>query len=83
MATIPSTTLTSQPVTALLDFVLPYRNGLFRRIKNISNKSHMHQQAIEANLIEFSESKGIDMTIVRAAMERYYHKPENCSPSDP
>lgn len=47
------------------------RNGLFHRIKTISNKANTFQRVIEADLIEFSESKGIDMTRVRAAMKQY------------
>lgn len=50
------------------------RDRLFHRIKTISNTANMLQWAIEADLTEFSESKGIDMTNVRVAMKQYNHE---------
>lgn len=47
------------------------REKLFFRIKSISNKAKMLQGAIEANLIEYSESVGVDMSRVRADIEKY------------
>lgn len=42
------------------------RNELFHRIKNISYQAKMLQEAIEADLITYSESVGKDMSHVRA-----------------
>lgn len=47
---------------------------LLRRIKEISNKAREFQLAIEYDLIEFSESVGVDMSRVRAAIEQYYQE---------
>jgi len=50
----------------------PNRVQLFLRIKDISSKARELQQAIENDLIEFSESVGVDMSRVRAVMEQLY-----------
>lgn len=41
------------------------RENLFQRIKAISNKSNTLQKTIEADLIKFSESVGLDMSRIR------------------
>lgn len=50
------------------------RDGLFHRIKAISNTANMLQRAIEADLIDFSESKGMDMSRIRATMKQYCYE---------
>jgi len=50
------------------------RDGLFHRIKTISNKANMLQRAIETDLLEFSELKGIDTSRVRVAIKQYIHE---------
>lgn len=54
--------------------VTSIRDRLFHRIKTISNKAIMLQRAIEADLIEFSESVGMDMSRVRTAIKQYFHE---------
>lgn len=50
------------------------RDRLFHRIKTISDKAKVLQGAIEADLIEFSESVGKDMSTVRAYIKQYSHE---------
>ena len=50
------------------------RAQLLRRIKNISNKAKTLQRDIENDLIEFSESVGVDMSRVRTVMKQFYHE---------
>jgi hypothetical protein len=45
------------------------KDKLFHRIKTISNNAEMLQRTIEDDLIEFSESVGVDMSRVRAAIK--------------
>lgn len=47
-------------------------NELFNRIKALTLKAHKLQILIELDLIEYSEKKGIDMTKVKDAMNKYY-----------
>lgn len=47
---------------------------LLRRIKEITNKARKLQLAIEYDLIEFSESVGIDMSRVRSVMKQLYQE---------
>lgn len=47
-------------------------HNLFHRIKNITEKAHTLLQSIEADLIDFSSSNGLDMSGVRAVMQKYY-----------
>ncbi|MEC7262447.1 MAG: hypothetical protein VXW38_01830 [Bacteroidota bacterium] len=49
-----------------------YFNKLFNRIKALTLKAHKLQISIELDLIEYSEKKGIDMTNVKNAMNKYY-----------
>lgn len=51
------------------------RDALFQRIKNIAMEAHRIQRAIEDDLIAFSESNGMDMSHVRAAIRGWYHGP--------
>lgn len=51
------------------------RNALFQRIKNIAMEAHRIQREIEDDLIVFSESNGMDMSRVRAAIQRYHQYP--------
>lgn len=51
--------------------VISKRDRLFHRIKTISNNAKMLKEIIEADLIEFSESVGVDMTKVRAYVKKY------------
>lgn len=53
------------------------REKLFFRIESISNGAKMLQRTIEADLIEYSESVGQDMSRIRAEIAQYY----NDSPS--
>lgn len=48
------------------------REKLMNRIKAITIKSLELQQLIEEDLIEFTESKGVDMSQVRHKMNEYY-----------
>ena len=50
------------------------RVQLLSRIKGISSKAKELQLAIENDLIEFSESVGVDMSRVRAVMEQLYRE---------
>jgi hypothetical protein len=50
-------------------------DALFQRIKNIALEAHRIQRAIEDDLIVFSESNGMDMSRVRAAIRGWYHGP--------
>ncbi len=52
------------------------RDRLFHRIKSISDKAKMLREAVEADLIDFSESIGIDMSRVRAYIRHYSIKSE-------
>lgn len=52
------------------------RDELFHRIKTISNKASMLQQTIETDLLEFSESKGMDISRTRAAIKKHQLRPE-------
>jgi len=45
------------------------KNNFLQRIKAISHKAYNLQREIETDLIEFSESVGLDMSKVRAAIE--------------
>lgn len=45
------------------------RNLLFQKIKAIANDAPRIQRAIETDLMDFAESKGKDMSTVRAAIE--------------
>ena len=60
------------------DDMLTYskRIRLLHRIKNISCTAKELQQIIENDLIEFSESVGVDMSRTRAAIEQYCDKPK-------
>lgn len=49
-----------------------YYNNLFEKTKAISLKANTLQIAIELDLIEYSEKKGIDMTKVKNDMNKYY-----------
>ena len=49
------------------------KDALFQRIKNIAMEAHRIQRAIEDDLIVFSESNGMDMSRVRAAIQGWYH----------
>ncbi|WP_318345681.1 hypothetical protein [Flagellimonas baculiformis] len=49
-----------------------YFEKLSERIKDITLKAHKLQISIELDLIEYSEKKGIDMTNVKNAMNKYY-----------
>lgn len=51
------------------------RDALFQRIKDIALEAHRIQRAIEDDLIVFSESNGMDMSRVRAAIQGWYHGP--------
>ena len=44
------------------------------RIKTISDDAKRLQETIEADLIAFSESVGVDMSRVRAYIKQYSHK---------
>ena len=57
------------------------RDGLFRRIKIISNRASMLQRAIETDLLEFSESKDVNMSRVRAAIKQYQSDSARCAHS--
>lgn len=57
------------------------RNGFLNRIKTISDVAKKLQEAIEADLIAFSEAIGIDMARVRAYVKQYSHKPEEARSS--
>ena len=57
------------------------KDGFFNRIKTISNEAKRLQEAIETDLIAFSESVGIDMSRVRVYMRQHPHKPEVLSAS--
>lgn len=48
------------------------RNQLFRRIKAITTHAQKLVQMIEEDMIEFSESKGKDMSQVRAEINKHY-----------
>ena len=50
------------------------RDRLLHRIKAISSKAKMLQGTIEADLITFSESVGMDMSRVRAYIKQHSHK---------
>jgi hypothetical protein len=50
------------------------RDKLFCRIKDIANKAKTLQQAVEADLMSFSELMGMDMSRVRAEIEQYYRE---------
>lgn len=50
------------------------REELFRRIKAISKKAKTLQYNIEIELVEFSESKGLDMSNIRAAIKYFYQQ---------
>ncbi len=47
---------------------------IFNRIKGIANRAQILQRAIEDDLIELSESIGVDMSEVHAEIKRYYNK---------
>lgn len=47
------------------------REKLFIRIKAISSKAVMLQKIVGTDLVEFSESVGIDMSNVRTELEKY------------
>lgn len=49
------------------------RNALFHRLKAIGIEAHRMQRAIEEDLLSFSESMGLDMSHVRAAIKQWYH----------
>jgi len=53
------------------------REKLFVRIKAVSTKAIMLQKIVGADLIEFSESVGVDMSNVRAYIKQY----SNVSPN--
>lgn len=55
-------------------YVASTRDNLFHRIKAISNKAKTLQGAIEADLIKFSESLGLDMSRIRAYIKQYSHE---------
>lgn len=57
-------------------YMLTGRNMLLRRIKFIALEAHRIQRAIEDDLILFSESIGLDMSRVRAAIKQWYHVSE-------
>ena len=48
------------------------REKLFVRIKAITTQAQKLLQLIESDLIEFSEAKGIDMSRVRAEINKHY-----------
>lgn len=48
------------------------REKLFRRIKAVTTQAQKVLQLIEEDLIEFSEANGVDMTWVRAEINKYY-----------
>lgn len=48
------------------------REELFNRIKAIITKAQEIQQMIEKNMMEFAESKGRDMSRVKAETKKYY-----------
>ena len=49
-------------------------DALFVRIKSIANEAHRIQRAIEDDLISYSESNGLDMSSVRAAIKQWESK---------
>ncbi len=53
------------------------RDGFLNRIKTISDEAKRLQEAVEADLIAFSESVGVDMSRVRAYIKQYSHKSED------
>ncbi len=55
-------------------YVASTRNNLFHRIKDISNKAKRLQEAINTDLIEFSESVGVDMSRTHAYIKQYSHE---------
>jgi hypothetical protein len=53
------------------DVYLPRRRGmLIARLKSIATEAYRIQRAIEDDLIVFSESNGMDMSAVRAAISK-------------
>src|SRR5690606_19953751 len=50
------------------------RTKLIHRIKNIAIKAHNLQILIEEDLFEYVENKGIDMSRVKAEIDKYYSK---------
>lgn len=54
-------------------FVASRKDALFQRIKCISNKAKHLQRIIEDDLIEYSESIGLDMSNVREAIKKHYN----------
>lgn len=51
-------------------------DGFVNKIKTISDEAKRLQEAIEADLIAFSESTGIDMSRVRAYIKHYSREPD-------
>jgi len=49
----------------------PPWGDLFKRIKGISTKAQMLQRLIEEDMFKFSEANGVDMSGVRAEMEKW------------
>lgn len=47
-------------------------NMLFERIKALTQKAKTLQISIEQDLIEYCEKKGIDMTMAKKAINKYY-----------
>jgi len=48
------------------------REQVFYKIKTIFNTANILQRAVEEDLMHFSELRGLDMSGVRTAIERYY-----------
>lgn len=48
------------------------KNRLFHKIKSITEQAQILLQFIEADLIDFSSSNGLDMSGIKAVMQKYY-----------